>query len=308
MRQTSTSWVASPFLLGYGAVYALVLSLLHRVEHFGLSEPLMVLVIVGIGFSALSWWFTRRATPLPFAVKEPRREAMLLAAYLVALAGFIAWGLGTIESDVHTEPLKSVVILGAKLAAFVLIPLVVFRKLWGYRMGDFLFPSPQGWQRLSAALWMGLIMILFQLVFGRGLSEIRNSGLPLWALIVGIPAAYAWLLIEVGLVEEFFFRTLLQSRLSAWLGSEVGGVVLMSLLFGLAHAPGLYYRSGKTLEAVGPHPSWLMAVGYSIVITSVAGFFLGVLWAKTRNLLLVMAVHAAGDLVPNLAPMVKHWL
>jgi membrane protease YdiL (CAAX protease family) len=51
-----------------------------------------------------------------------------------------------------------------------------------------------------------------------------------------------------------------------------------------------------------------MAVCYSIVITSVAGVFLGVLWARTRNLILVMAVHAAGDWLPNLVPTIKNWL
>ena len=70
----------------------------------------------------------------------------------------------------------------------------------------------------------------------------------------------------------------------------------------------LYFRAGHTLEAVGTSPSWLMALGYSIVVTTVAGFFLGVLWARTQNLLLVMAVHAAGDLIPNLVPMVQAWL
>lgn len=308
LRQTSTSRWAGPYLLGYLAVYGISLFLLHRVEHFGLFEPLLVLLIVGVGFSALAWWFTRRVAPLSFVVRQPSREAALLAAYLVAVAAFIAWGLGIIETGVPSEPWKSVVILAAKLAVFVLIPLAVFHRLWGYGIRDFLAPWPALRQHARPALWMALIMILFQLIVGRGLSEIRHSGLAAWALTLGIPIVYVWLLIEVGLVEEFFFRVLLQSRVSAWVRSEVAGIVLTSLLFGLAHAPGLYYRTGETLEAVGPHPSWLMAVGYSIVITSVAGFFLGVLWARTRNLVLVMAVHAAGDLVPNLAPMLRNWL
>ena len=308
IRSASTSWLINPFLLGYAAVYALFLFLLHKVEHFGLSEPLLLLAIVGIGFSALAWWFTRRAVPLPFEVKRPGRETLLLAVYLVALAAFIAWGLSAVASSVPREPWKSVAILAEKLAVFVALPLLLFRASGGYRPGDFL-PPRSGWRRHARpALWMALVLILFQCVFGRGLAEIQHSGLPAWALIVGIPLAYLWLLVEVGLVEEFFFRVLLQSRLSAWLRSEVAGIVVMSLLFGLAHAPGFYYRTGQTLEGLGPHPSWLMAVGYSIVVTSVAGFFLGVLWARTRNLVLVMVVHAAGDLVPNLAPMLRNWL
>lgn len=110
------------------------------------------------------------------------------------------------------------------------------------------------------------------------------------------------------LIEEFFFRCLLQSRLSTVLRCQAGDIVLASLLFGIAHAPGLYLRPGRTQEAVGAHKSWLMALGYSVVITSVAGVFLGVLWARTRNLILVVTVHAAGDWLPNLVPTIKNWL
>jgi uncharacterized protein len=308
VKQSSGLRQTSGYLLAYAGIYAITLFALHRVEHFDVSEPLLVLVVVGIGFSGLAWWFTRQVNPLPFTIRWPGREMALLACYLIVVAAFIAWGFNAIEAGIASERLRWVVLLAAKLAVCVLLPLILFHQLWGYSFRDFFVISPDLRQQWRPALWMSLVMILFQFVFGRGLSEIRHSGVPTWALIAGIPACYIWLLIEVGLIEEFFFRALLQSRLSAWLHSEAGGIVLASLLFGLAHAPGLYYRTGKTLEAVGPHPSWLMAVGYSIVVISVPGLFMGVLWSRTRNLLLLMTVHAAGDLVPQLAPMMKTWL
>jgi CAAX protease family protein len=304
----SRSWWSSPYLLAYAGIYAVFLVWVYRAEHFHLSQPLLVLGIVGVGFTALAWLLTRRVTPFPFAVRQPARETLLLAVYLVGLAAFIAWGFNAINRAAPTQPLQSVAVLAAKLVAFVLLPFALFRALWGYRLGDFFSPSPEWRRHLLPCLGMTLVLVLFQLVFGSGLSEIRHAGLPAWALAVGVPLAFVWLMLEVGLVEEFFFRVLLQSRLAAWLKSEVGGVVLMALLFGLAHAPGLYFRTGKTLEGVGPHPSVLMAVGYAIVVTSVTGFFLGVLWARTRNLLLLMVIHAATDLVPNLVPMIKNWL
>jgi membrane protease YdiL (CAAX protease family) len=48
-----------------------------------------------------------------------------------------------------------------------------------------------------------------------------------------------------------------------------------------------------------------MAVGYSIVLPSLAGLFLGVLWMRTKNFAVLVIVHAAGDLLPNLVPWVK---
>ena len=89
--------------------------------------------------------------------------------------------------------------------------------------------------------------------------------------------------------------------------SEIGGIVIASVLFGLLHAPGLYLRTAGTQEALGANPSLLSAVGYSFVITSVAGFFLGTLWARTRNFAVVVLVHVATDLLPNLVPIVKAW-
>jgi membrane protease YdiL (CAAX protease family) len=120
-----------------------------------------------------------------------------------------------------------------------------------------------------------------------------------------MPLVFRWLVLEVGVVEEFFFRVLLQSRLSAAMRSELGGIVVMSLIFGLVHAPGLYLRTSATQEGLASHPSLLMAVGYSIVITSVAGFFLGVLWWRTRNFLVLILVHAATDLLPNTLPTLR---
>ncbi len=49
----------------------------------------------------------------------------------------------------------------------------------------------------------------------------------------------------------------------------------------------------------------MMAVGYSIVMTSLAGLFLGVLWIRTRNLAVLIIVHAATDFLPNLTEWIR---
>jgi uncharacterized protein len=223
---------------------------------------------------------------------------------LVIVVFFLTWGIDALEAAVQREPRQMLAVLGAKLMLFVLAPLGLFCGIWKYKIRDLITASPAR-NYLRIAIWMSLVLIAFEIAFGRGLSEIRHSGLPLWAIAAGIPLAYLWLLLEVGLVEEFFFRALLQARLAALLRSETAGILLMALLFGLAHAPGLHYRAAATLEGLGPSPSWSVAIAYSIAIISVTGIFLGVLWARTRNILLLMLVHAAGDLVPNLVRFIK---
>ena len=42
-------------------------------------------------------------------------------------------------------------------------------------------------------------------------------------------------------------------------------------------------------------------------MVSPIGLMFGVLWARTRSLLLVVLLHGWTDLVPNLAPFVRTW-
>jgi len=295
------------FLLGYALAYGALLFCAHRFEGFELGEPLLVLGLMGGGFSALAWWVTRNAVPLPCTVKQPAREVVLLLLYILPLVVYLTWGRNALHLERIPEPGQSLIILAIKLLLVVAIPAVMIRFAGGYQWRE-LFEFRGAGRHFWPAFWMCVAIIALQCVLGSGLTAIHQSAFARSTLVMAAPLLYLFLLVEVGLVEEFFCRVLLQTRLAAWLKSEVGGLVGMSLIFGLMHAPGLYYRSAATQEAVGAHPSWLMAIGYSIVITSVAGFFLGVLWIRTRNLLLLMAVHAAGDLVPNFVPMLKNWL
>jgi uncharacterized protein len=127
-------------------------------------------------------------------------------------------------------------------------------------------------------------------------------------LIVGLPLCFIWLFVEAGLVEEFFFRALVQSQLATAFKSEVSGVVLMSLIFGLAHAPGFIFRHAGEVEGLGPHPGAFDAIAYSIVVLAVSGITFGVVWARTKNLFALMLIHAAGDLLPNFASFAQTWL
>jgi membrane protease YdiL (CAAX protease family) len=286
----------------YLALWTASVALLHQREHSDLSEPLLILLILGVAFPALARLVTRRSTPLPFEVKQPTTECVFLACYLLLVVAYLTWGM---EPGATGAPpwLHLIASTLKKLLIFVALPYIAFRQIWRYRLRD-LFPfsfTKHRWIALS----MSLLLIAFQCVFGNGLQQIHNSDLSTKSLILGTPFAFLFLMLETGLVEEFFFRVLLQSRLAALLRSEIAGIIFSSLLFGLAHAPGLYLRASKTNETPGPEHSLLASVAYCIAYTSVAGIFLGVLWSRTKNLLLVVIVHASTDLLPNLVSLIK---
>jgi membrane protease YdiL (CAAX protease family) len=291
-------------LFGYLVVYAGVLFAMHRADNFSIAEPLLVLTILGAGFSLAAWLLTAGAHPLACSVSRPGSELAVILAYLLPVVVFLTWGLGAVHRAVPSDPLNAVVVLAAKLIVFVVLPAAIMRAQFGYRIRQ-LAPISAQTRHLLAMLGMSILLLAFQAALGRGLRDILSARPPASVLWFGFPLTFLWLALEAGVVEEFFFRVLLQTRLSAVLKSELGAIVLMSLTFGLAHAPGLYLRTGLTQEGLAPHPSLPMAAGYSIVVTSVAGFFLGVLWARTRNFAVVVVAHAMGDLLPNVLPTLR---
>lgn len=298
---------AALWLAGYGVVYGTLLALLHAREHFPVGEPLFVLLVIGMVFPALAWLLLRRAEPLPLPVRRPAAEVATLGACLLFLVWFLTYGLSALQA-IPGRTAYQAALAAAKLVVFVAGPALLFRRGWGYRFEE-LFPLRTARARdLGATLWLALAGIVLQAVFGRGLRDLAAAHFPPLLIVLGGPLVFAWLALEAGLVEEFFFRALLQTRLAALLRSETAAIVVASLLFGLAHVPGYYFRTSLTLEALGPHPSVLRAIGYGVVVTSVTGLFFGILWARTRNPWLVVIVHAAMDWLPNLKPLLEAWL
>ncbi|MFN2622049.1 MAG: lysostaphin resistance A-like protein [Chthoniobacterales bacterium] len=242
---------------------------------------------------------------------------MILLGFCLALvAAYLIWGSALTDALLPANWLASprgkfFVVFARKLIVFVAIPFVLFRFLFGYRWRDFGLQ----WEGLRALKGNHLAVVvilsgailLFQYFLGQGAASIRRGELNAAQIAVGIPLCFLWLFVETGLVEEFFFRGLVQTRCAAWFKSEVSGVALMALLFGLTHAPGFILRHAGLEEAIGPDPSPADAIAYAIVILSVGGIFFGIVWARTKNLWAVMFIHAATDLLPNLKRFVVIW-
>ena len=294
----------------YAAAYVLSVVLLVAVEGFSLGEVLLVLGIFGVGLTLLAHVLCSRARPFHLSVHSGHGEMLLLALGVVAVAAYLTFGFGAADALTarvlgHSELAQLVGRAVRKLLLFVLIPAVVFSALFKYSLRDYGLQFDGAAWRSHVPVLAGLVLalVLFQYFLGAGVGPVRRGEFSAGQLAVGLPAVYLWLVIEVGLVEEFFFRALLQSRLAAYFKSELSGVVLASLVFGLAHAPGIYLRGAEAITPGGGPPSLVGSVCYSIAILSVTGFFLGLVWARTRNLLLVMLIHAAGDLLPNFAQL-----
>lgn len=88
--------------------------------------------------------------------------------------------------------------------------------------------------------------------------------------------------LQNGFFEEFLFRGALQTRLRRIVG-PAWALVLQALLFGVWHLGLGYSNTG--------HTGLLLAVASTVVYQAVAGLAFGVLFERTRNLLVPSVVH-----------------
>jgi membrane protease YdiL (CAAX protease family) len=286
-------------------------------KNFEVAGALVVLVVFGMVLPFIAWIATRSAIPLSVSIKPSASELIVLSGYIIALSLYLIGGPQWIDQHLPSGwadslRIKSVITLAKKLIVFVVIPFAIFRFSFGYRVRDF------GVQReglralrgshLLVVLVVGGAFLAFQYFVSGGGAAFRREHFTTFQLLVGLPLCFMWLLLEVGLVEEFFFRALVQSQLATAFKSEVSGIVFMSLIFGLAHAPGFIFRHAGEVEGLGAHPGAFDAIAYSIVVLAVSGVTFGVVWARTKNLFAVMLIHAAGDLLPNFVSFAQTWL
>src|SRR6516162_9910805 len=285
-------------------------------KDFDPAGAVVVLIVFGIVLPLIAWITTRHAVPLSICIRSRAPELIVLVAYVVAVPLYLIGGPQWIDQHLprewtESQQIKFVIALAKKLFVFVAMPFAIFRFCFGYRVRDFGIQR-EGLRALRASHLLVVIVVggaflAFQYFVSGGGAAFRREHFTAFQLLVGFPLCFIWLLLEVGLVEEFFFRALVQSQMAAAFKSEISGIVLMSLIFGLAHAPGFIFRHAGELEGLGPHPSALDAVPYSIVVLAMSGITFGVIWARTKNLFALMLVHAAGDLVPNFGSFIRTW-
>jgi membrane protease YdiL (CAAX protease family) len=316
-KSNSQHFAFNRIFIGGLILYVCAFAFLLQNKGFDATGAVFVLIVFGIVLPALAWIATRRAVPLSISGTSGKYQLIVLTGYIILLSAYLIAGPQWIDqhlpsSWIDSPRIKFFVTLAKKLVIFVGIPFAIFRFGFGYRIRDFGIQreglSALRGNHLPVVIVVGGAFLAFQYFFSGGGAAFRQGHFSAYQLLLGLPLCFIWLFVETGLVEEFFFRGLVQSRFATALKSEVSGVVLMSLIFGLAHAPGFIFRHAGEVEGLGSNPSALDAIAYSIVVLAVSGVTFGVIWARTKNLFAVMLIHAAGDLLPNFAGFAQTWL
>lgn len=267
--------------------------------------PIASLLIFGVVCSGLGWALTRKSDPPPVPVARPGVELLAVLLFLLVYAlGFLGWGLGAVRAAFAEGAAQDLAVIGVKLAVHVLLPALLLLAL-GAKLKP-LFDS--GIRRRGfwpSLIVMGAVFVALLAVVSPSLEQIAKEGPATTTLLWAAPASFVLISVEAGLSEEFLFRAVLQTRLAAWLRSPYGAVPIASLIFALAHVPGLYFRGGPGIDGWSTDP-WQVAA-FTIATLSPLSLFFGIMWVRTRSLLLIVLLHGAIDLLPNLPEFLRHF-
>ncbi len=176
IEKTPKTRIGPVLLAGYLALYAATLLAMQRAGNFDVSEPLLVLAIVGIGFSVAAWLLTIGVKPLPYAVRQPRKELTFIAIYLLPVVAFITWGLGAIHRYIPADPADAFTLLTTKLLVFVVIPAAFMHVLFGYSFRQ-LAPMSAKPRQMLVMVTMSALLLGFQAVLGGGMRDIAECTL-----------------------------------------------------------------------------------------------------------------------------------
>lgn len=267
--------------------------------------PIIAMLIFGIGLSAIVWGLTRRMEAAEISVANPRKEALGLLAYLAIYALlFIGWGIGALKQTFPPGPTQEIATLVYKFVIHVGLPALVILTLGG-AVRPLLTAGIK--DRRWWIAFVGMTVILFGLlaVVSPALTQIGALSISLPATILAVSGAWIWMSLETGLCEEFLFRAVLQSRFAAWTKSPVIAILIVSLLFALVHWPGLYFRGTPETDGFSSDP--MQVAAFTIATLTPISILFGVIWQRTKSLMLVTLLHGAVNALPFTAEFVEIW-
>jgi len=290
--------------MAYACCYAAALLVLRRIQPDAWSDALFSLVTMGVILPLLAVALTHGLQP-PTLPAAARAFIPLLAYLFVFSVIVLGVGFSWVEARFGSERMRSAVLFAVKLVTMVAIPAAILGAATG-EVRAWLAPRWYDRRLWVPLLGLGLPLLAFQAVFGRGLTMLAGERLAPATLVWGIPLCFMWLLADAGLPEEFLFRVAVQETIADRSRSPIAGVLLGALVFGIAHAPGLHLRTtGAAMEGVVGRPGVAWAIAYSVAVISPVGIVFGTLWGRTHSLVLVAILHATMDLIPNLATFLK---
>lgn len=265
----------------------------------------LVMAIFGLVLSGAAWLLTRGAKAPSIEVKRPALESGAILLYLAIYAVlFLGVGMSAARAALPAGQGQELLVMGLKLLVHIVLPIGLL-VLLGARIAPLWQAGLSGRKFWRTLIVLGAIFLGLLCVISPSLRDIAATETPLASLLWVAPVSFIWIAIEAGLNEEFLFRAVLQTRLQALFKSAWAGVFISALIFGVAHAPGLYLRGAG---ADGSSADLWQVIAYTFAVLAPMGLLFGLIYARTKSLLLVVLLHGLVDVLPNLDDFIRTWI
>jgi membrane protease YdiL (CAAX protease family) len=269
------------------------------------EAPLEIFAVFALFCGGLAWLLTRGADAPAIEVKRPAVETGAFVIYLVFYAiAFLGFGMSAARAALPAGREQELLVIALKLGVYVALPCILLALL-GARLGPQFRLGLKGRKFWRTLLVMSAALLAIQCLVSPSLKHIADMHASPQTLAILAPLGFAWMAVEAGLNEEFLFRAVLQTRFSALFKSPIAAICITALLFGLAHAPGLYLRGG--VDDSGASHDLLAVIAYTIGVLSPMGLLFGLIYARTKSLLLVVLLHGTVDVLPNMPDFIRTW-
>jgi membrane protease YdiL (CAAX protease family) len=205
-------------------------------------------------------------------IVQPRRSPLIDILFLAVMAAVVLTRVfSRIYVDLH--PRVPAAVLGQLMWIRVgILSVLSFRKLGGIGFG--FLPTRRDWtigfQQFAAFIPVGVLLDIWL----RFADPALPHG-PWWRTMAVMAGTFCGILWVVALGEEFFFRGVLQQALSRMVNSNLAGLALASIAFGLAHLPFRHF------------PNWRFSI-----LAGAAGLFYGTAYMRANSIRAAMVTHA----------------
>lgn len=274
--------VTSPYTYGLLGVYAAAAAV-RSSAGWSVAESFAGLALF-TAIAMIPLLMTRNRTPPEIEIFRPRKEAFAVAAYFL---GWLLLNLALWPIIFGPNPM-----LANGISFWLLLVIVPLAVVWkaGYRPRDIGLHSESLAMNIRSTATTLAVVSLILLLITPGGRFIRSGEVAPSTVALGIALSLGVSLLAAAVHEEVFFRAILQTRLAKITRSEVAGVCLATLAFGLYHLPFRLYQ--------GPTAGhFAQSLAGCLTETILAAPVLGFLWARTRSLLGPVLVHAAIDTI-----------
>lgn len=294
MKESVVKIISTPLVYIFIALYmAAVLIQSNYKENVGV-ESLFTFILFFCVLPSIMFLITKNSVKNIIVIKNRKKEALLALSY------FFLWLVVFMVFGKHLLANKLLSVGFGFWGLLVLLPFMfLFSK--GYGLSDFGLTKKSFLNNLKITFFACVVVGGLMLFITPGGKYILSSSLPFNKLMISFAISFGYSLVFAAFFEEFFFRGILQTRLTQYFKSGISGVLVASILFGLYHLPFQYYHAGAANADI--------VHSFSNVLTEqmISAPIFGILWFRTRNLMAPITLHALIDAISLLPQIVDKY-